>query len=124
MKVLFALSNPPSAEFMWTRHNVGRLFVTEHLVKRYAFEIKEQKNYNSYTLKSNPQIVICLTKTYMNLSGQAVSSFMRKHPEVTRTNFMVVHDDLEHRLGNVRIKEGGSAQYIWTYEEDIMEFSQ
>lgn len=28
MKVLFALSNPPTSEFFWTRHNVGRLFVT------------------------------------------------------------------------------------------------
>jgi peptidyl-tRNA hydrolase len=28
MKVVFAVSNPPTREFMWNRHNVGRLFLT------------------------------------------------------------------------------------------------
>jgi len=47
----------------------------------------------------------------MNLSGQAVGPFMRKNKTLTRKDMMVVHDDLEHKFGNVRIKEGGSAQY-------------
>ena len=35
MKVIFALSNPPIKEFLWTRHNIGRLFLTEHLLRKY-----------------------------------------------------------------------------------------
>ena len=36
MKILMAVSNPPTKEFLWNRHNVGRLFITEHLLKKYS----------------------------------------------------------------------------------------
>lgn len=94
MKVLFALSNPPSTEFLWTRHNVGRLFITEYILKKYSFVLHEHRNYNSYTLNSNPERVICLTKTYMNLSGQPVGSFIKRNPVLQRNQLIVVHDDL------------------------------
>jgi peptidyl-tRNA hydrolase len=46
----------------------------------------------------------------MNISGQAVHSLTRKFPVLNAKDILVVHDDLEHKVGNVRIKDGGSAQ--------------
>ena len=40
----------------------------------------------------------------MNLSGQAVSAFFKKFPPREEQRLIVVHDDLEHKFGNVRIK--------------------
>ena len=55
-------------------------------------------------MKSDPHSFICLSKTYMNLSGQAVSAFFKKFPPREEARLIVVHDDLEHKFGNVRIK--------------------
>lgn len=111
MKVLFAISNPPTKEFMWSRHNVGRLFVTEHLLKKYNSRQEKCNRYCAYKLQSPNHLTVCLSETYMNLSGQAVGAFLRKNSTIKRQDLMVVHDDLEHKFGNVRIKEGGSSQY-------------
>lgn len=48
--------------------------------------------------------------TYMNESGKALNALLRKYPNVPPTDLIVVQDDLEHKVGNVRIKDGGSAQ--------------
>ncbi len=46
----------------------------------------------------------------MNLSGKALNALKRSYPTLNANNILVVHDDLEHKVGNVRIKDGGSAQ--------------
>jgi|688.fasta_scaffold1007551_1 peptidyl-tRNA hydrolase len=46
----------------------------------------------------------------MNLSGKAVHALKRSYPTLNAKDILVVHDDLEHKVGNVRIKDGGSAQ--------------
>ena len=56
----------------------------------------------------------------MNLSGQAVTAFLQSNRDVDKNNFIFVHDDLEHKFGNVRIKNGGSAQYFIIYLEATM----
>jgi PTH1 family peptidyl-tRNA hydrolase len=43
----------------------------------------------------------------MNESGKAVHALLRKYPTLTPNDFLIVHDDLEHKIGNVRVKEGG-----------------
>ena len=57
----------------------------------------------------------------MNNSGQCIRGILKRNPSVTNQDIIIVHDDLEHRLGNIRIKEQGSAQYIFIYVEAIME---
>lgn len=46
----------------------------------------------------------------MNESGKAVRALIRKYPTLGPKDILVVHDDLEHKVGHVRIKDGGSAQ--------------
>jgi peptidyl-tRNA hydrolase len=90
---------------------VGRLFLTEYLLKCYSHSATKQNKYYEYKLNAHP-LLICLSETYMNLSGQAVTGFLRRNSQINKKDLIVVHDDLEHKFGNVRIKEGGSAQYI------------
>lgn len=45
--------------------------------------------------------------TYMNLSGEAVSSFLRYHP-VDLNELIVISDDTNLPMGRLRIREGGS----------------
>ena len=61
MKAIFALSNPPTKEFALTRHNIGRLFVTEHLLKRYASSSQQHRLYSLHSLPAFPQISLCLS---------------------------------------------------------------
>lgn len=60
----------------------------------------------------------------MNLSGKAVESFVAKNKniflkdvnhnkslkDIVKDHFFIIHDDLEHKFGNVRIKQKGSAE--------------
>src|SRR5581483_12302146 len=46
--------------------------------------------------------------TFMNESGEAVASFI-KEKALTPSQLIIVHDDLELPFGEVRWKEGGSA---------------
>lgn len=45
-------------------------------------------------------------KTYMNLSGQAIQQVMRFY-KIPSSQMIVVHDDLDIRLGEMRVKRGG-----------------
>lgn len=49
----------------------------------------------------------------MNESGKAVHALIRKYPTLTPKDILIAHDDLEHKVGNVRVKDGGSAQYTF-----------
>jgi len=54
------------------------------------------------------RVVMAKPQTYMNLSGQPVSSLLRFY-QVPMDNLMVVHDDLDIPFGRLRLRrEGGS----------------
>jgi peptidyl-tRNA hydrolase len=94
MKVIFTLSNPPTKEFFLTRHNVGRLFATEFLFKKYRSETHQSKYYTQHTFSSLPNTTVCLIETYMNLSGAAVTAFLKRNATIKPVDLMIVHDDL------------------------------
>jgi len=47
-------------------------------------------------------------QTYVNLSGKSVSALLRKL-ELSPTDVLVVHDDLDLPVGRIRIRKGGSS---------------
>ena len=57
----------------------------------------------------------------MNLSGQALSAFLKKNPRVKVEDILIVHDDLEHKVGTARIKVEGSAEYLLSHLGVTME---
>ena len=51
--------------------------------------------------------VLLQPTTYMNIIGQNVSK-AAKHFKIDKTKIYVVHDELEHKLGKVRVVKGTS----------------
>lgn len=94
-------------EYELTRHNVG-FEVADMLAREFntSFEIDRHAFVARFRHKARN---ICLLKptTYMNLSGKAVSHWM-KTEKVPLENILVVTDDLAIPFGKLRMRAKGS----------------
>lgn len=99
--VVVGLGNP-GRSYERTRHNVGYLAADE-LAKRYAGVWRKKKKAEaapiSFGLKN---VTLLKPTTFMNNSGAALSEY---HAEA----LVVIHDDLDLPVGDVRVKVGGGA---------------
>ena len=106
MYLLCGLGNPGKI-YDLTRHNIG-FYVLDKISLEYNFKkykkdkIKEVykgeiKNINCFSLK--PQ-------NYMNLSGISIKEFSNYY-NINIENIIVIHDDLDLKLGKIKIKKGG-----------------
>lgn len=91
MKLIVGLGNP-GTEYERTRHNVGFLVVDE-------LERRGLDRARARTLKPD---------TFMNLSGRAVAAALRQ-TNMTLDDVIVVYDDADLPLGDVRVREEGSS---------------
>lgn len=110
---LFIGLGNPGIKYQRTRHNLGirvlRDWVTS--VSEGSAVWREEASVAAEVAEVvvNDARVHCLFPlTYMNKSGQAVAAFLRNNP-VDVKNILIIHDELELLLGEVKIKEGGSA---------------
>jgi PTH1 family peptidyl-tRNA hydrolase len=88
-----------------TRHNVGFL-VADFLAHTTSFK----KNFNSEVAQlslANNSCLILKPLTFMNKSGGALSQAMAFY-KIPLENLIVIHDELDLPLGELRIKRGGS----------------
>ena len=96
-------------EYAKTKHNIGFMLV-DKICEKYNFpEFKEKNNY--YFTKTNifnTDITLLKPTTYMNNSGEAVLSFA-SYNKVKPENIIVIHDDLDLKIGKIKIKKGGSS---------------
>jgi PTH1 family peptidyl-tRNA hydrolase len=110
MKLIVGLGNP-GAQYEKTRHNAGfravRAFHTLHVdgfdgwKRKFDAEISEGRI-------GSEKVVLMLPQTFMNLSGDAVAvaaGFWKLSP----ADVIVVYDELDIPLGNIRIRTSGSA---------------
>lgn len=107
MKLIVGLGNP-GKEYEKTRHNAGFLTVDCLAEKlKVDFDKKKCKSiYGIYRYKDE-KIIIAKPQTYMNLSGEAVSSLMKFY-DVDVKDLIVIHDDLDLPVGKLRIRYQGS----------------
>ncbi len=106
MHLVVGLGNP-GRRYARTRHNAGFL-VVDRLAERWRASV-ERKQFkalvDSARIGSTP-VVLCKPQTFMNLSGDAVAS-LRGYYKVEVEDIVVVHDDVDLPLGDVRLKKGG-----------------
>ena len=108
MKLIVGLGNPGS-EYRFTKHNIG-FSVVKELAKENKIKIKE-KRYAALIGRgkiSGKDVVLVLPQTYMNRSGDTVSDLIRDEIK-DLSDLIVVCDDINLKLGRIRIKKHGSA---------------
>ena len=103
MKMIVGLGNP-GPRYQYTRHNIGFMAV-DGLARRLDTEIKNIKFKSLYTKKGD--LILVKPQTFMNLSGEAVVPFLN-YFKLEPQDLMVVYDDMDLPLGQIRIRPKGS----------------
>jgi PTH1 family peptidyl-tRNA hydrolase len=110
MRLIVGLGNP-GAEYEWSRHNLGFLLIDKLADEaQVAVSRRECSSFVGRTELEGVAVKLVKPQTYMNLSGDAVSCLVRKHPAKTQgSQLIVISDDLALPFGQIRIRERGSA---------------
>lgn len=107
MKIFVGLGNYED-RYKGTRHNIGRDFLIWFADKNNFSDFKYDKYSNSkisYGILNGKEIEIVLPETYMNLSGESISKYL-KDKDVTVDDIFVFQDDVDMNFGEVKLKEG------------------
>jgi PTH1 family peptidyl-tRNA hydrolase len=103
MKLLVGLGNPET-RYLHTRHNAGFLFVDYYQSQQQTTPFLEQKKFFS-SISKGDEIILAKPLTYMNKSGQAVSSLINFY-HIDLNDLIVAHDDLDLALGSFKLQLG------------------
>jgi len=107
MWLIAGLGNPGD-EYADTRHNAG-FMVIDRLAARHSIHLRQKTD--SYIFGrgfiEEQKVILIKPFTFMNRSGDAVMSAVRKNEDFE--GILVVHDDLDLAPGIVKIKNTGSA---------------
>ncbi len=106
--LVIGLGNP-GREYEMTRHNIGFLAV-DRLAKRWGVEINKYKFkalLGEYR-KPHEKVVLIKPQTFMNLSGNAVRSFIQFY-KPQNEQVLVIFDDLDLPFGSIRIRKSGGS---------------
>ncbi len=108
MYIIAGLGNP-GREYEMTRHNIGFHFI-DYFADKYNVKVSKLK-YKGLWGEVNiggEKVLLAKPQTYMNLSGDCIAdavSFYKIPPE----NIIIVNDDVSLDVGNIRIRQKGSA---------------
>ena len=104
--MVVGLGNPGN-EYVRTRHNVGFMAV-EHLAGADATWKSEHDALTYHTKIDGHSVIFVRPMTFMNLSGNAVGALARFY-KIPTENIIVIHDDMDLKVGVVREKVGGGS---------------
>lgn len=100
MKLIIGLGNP-GEKYQKNRHNLGFAVLDE-----IADNWEDNKKLKSLISKKN-DLILAKPLTYMNNSGLAVKLLTINY-KLQSINLIVVHDDLDLMLGQIKVRTGGS----------------
>ena len=108
MKVIVGLGNPGKA-YAHNRHNIGFRCIN-HLAKLHSIPVKQHQCQTQIGIGkiADVELLLAKPKTFVNLSGGAVGSLMRKH-KIPVNDLIVIYDDLDLPPGKLRLRHGGSS---------------
>ena len=104
--LIVGLGNP-DREYRGNRHNVG-FMVLDQLAERLGTTFSRVKMNAMMTAvrHGDERLILIKPQTFMNLSGQAVSSFARFY-KLPLENLLVVYDDVDLPFETLRLKSNG-----------------
>lgn len=108
MKIIVGLGNP-GKQYAATRHNIG-FHVIDELAKRLNIPLTQSKFNGMYGIShiGTEKVMLLKPLTYMNLSGECIVQMM-DYFEVEPDEIVVIYDDLDLKVGKLRLRQKGSA---------------
>jgi len=107
MHLIVGLGNP-GAEYAKTRHNAGFLLV-EKLAEQWRSGWTSERKFAARVAKAErhgQKVLLAEPQTFMNLSGEAVGA-LAKFYQLPLEKILVVVDDADLPLGEIRLRPGG-----------------
>jgi len=108
VKIIVGLGNPGRL-YRYTRHNVGFLAV-EEIARDHRIRVRT-KQYGALLgtgTIGRERVMFLMPVTYMNLSGKSVKDALDAE-QVDLKDLLVICDDINLRLGSIRMRTRGSA---------------
>lgn len=108
MKIIAGLGNP-GKEYENTKHNVGFLTI-DILAEKYDIKVNKVKfkGLIGEGMIGTEKVILVKPQTYMNLSGQCVREIVAFY-KLDMEDLVVIYDDIDLPMGNLRIRKKGSA---------------
>lgn len=108
MKLIVGLGNI-GTKYERTNHNAGFMVVDE-VANYFGINFKNRGCDSDYAEFRNEidKYIFAKPRTYMNESGKAVKSLMKKF-DISINDVLVVCDDIDLQPGRVRVRKSGSA---------------
>lgn len=108
MWAVVGLGNP-GRRYSGTRHNAGFLFVRS-MAKTWKIRLKKRRFSSKIgeVERKSEKIMLALPQNYMNNSGVAVKQILAGR-NIRPEKLIVVYDDLDIPLGEIRIRKAGGA---------------
>ena len=104
MKIVIGLGNPGD-NYCLTKHNFG-FWIIDELVKQRSLKYKAGKG--EYVFAKNEQYMFIKPTTFVNNSGLAIKQLLNYYDNFDSNDLIVIYDDLDIDLGNIRFKSKGS----------------
>ena len=102
---IIGLGNP-GTKYNDTRHNIGKDWLLK-LSSRFFDTFKTKVKFQADIGESHEgEILWLISKNYMNESGITVSKIL-KSTNLKLNKFVIIHDDLDLSLGEMKLKIGG-----------------
>lgn len=108
MYLIVGLGNPES-DYANTRHNMGFNVINE-ITNSTGIKVSKSKFDALYGMGeiNGKKVILVKPQTYMNLSGESVIKF-KKFYKISNKNIIVIYDDIDLKVGDIRLKPKGSA---------------
>jgi PTH1 family peptidyl-tRNA hydrolase len=110
IRLIVGLGNP-GPEYEQTRHNAGFWLVDQLANSLPGCRLQMESRFKALAGKariSGEEVWLLEPQTYMNRSGQSVGALARFY-KIAPEEILVVHDELDHLPGIVKMKQGGSS---------------
>jgi len=105
MFLIVGLGNP-GKKYEKTRHNIGSRLIDE---LRSSLTLRSARPIDELESLDLGNVVLAKPTTFMNESGKAVKGLVKSH-KLESDNLIIIHDDLDLPLGEIRIvKNRGAA---------------
>ena len=109
MFIIAGLGNPDK-QYEGTRHNVG-FDVIDRLADKYNISVDARKHraFVGKGIIEGQKVILAKPQTYMNLSGESIRSLVDYYKIAEEHELIVIYDDINLGVGQLRIREKGSA---------------